>query len=190
MDLLLQFHRGEVHALQWLLETGKKKKLISIFDSWKLNRSGKLAKFRTPYLIFFFENQLYYSCLISSILSLKTIILGWMQRFLDITPKIAPRSRFTKKWLNLMKNWKPMFQKFLQGHDLRSNPRGIQRVTLIFEREKLEISKWDFHHTFRSMRAFKIYLQIWKWLVRNQDIVVWRILVDLESRVKCRNWSN
>ena len=89
-----------------------------------------------------------------------------------------------------MKKWKPMFRKFLWGHDLRSSPQGRGRVNLIFKGDNLEIWKWVFHHIFNSMRSFWNYLHIWKRLSRNQDIVVWRILVDLETRVKCRNWAN
>ena len=61
---------------------------------------------------------------------------------------------------------------------------------LDFRGEKLKIWKWVFHLRFSLMKAFWIYLRIWKWLSRNQDITVWRILVDLETRVKCHNWSN
>ena len=120
-------------------------------------------------------------------LSPQTNILGRVQSLLDLTLEISPWSRFDEKWLNLMKKWKPMFQKFLHGHDFRYSPQVRRRVTLIIIGDKIKISKWFCHHRFNLMRAFKIYLQIWKWSSRNQDITAWRILVDLENRVKCGN---
>jgi hypothetical protein len=35
-----------------------------------------------------------------------------MWNFLDLTPKIAPQSRFYEKWLNSMKNENPCFENF------------------------------------------------------------------------------
>ena len=89
-----------------------------------------------------------------------------------------------------MKDWKPMFRNFLQGHNPRSSPRGRQGVTLIFEGEKLKISKWVFHHRFSWSRYFWIYIQPWNWLGKNWDIANWIFWSTSKLGFECHNWPN
>ena len=138
---------GEVWVLSMLSET---------IYSWKFDQ-----------LKIYMETQFFTSWLSLSTLSLKTVVLGRVWSFLYLTSKTAHQSKFDKKWINLMKYWKPMSQKFIWGHAPWSSTQGRRRVTLIFGGEKIKISKLVFHHRFSWSIYFQIYLQIWNWLGRN-----------------------